>query len=493
MKLAFIVTDKRIIRFGIMYLSTYLKAYTDCDVSLLEYKDDNQIIKEVRGLSPDIIGYSVMTGDYTQLSKINLMLKKQGINFFSVWGGPQCTFNQEIIEDDGVDAICIGEGEEALAELCRRWPLGENGYNMRNWIFKTSSGIIRNGLRSLIDLDKLPLPDYTMFELKDKRTISATLSRGCLFKCTYCFNRDWKRMYEIKQKPVRVMNLDNIMKTLMFLKENYSSIEFVLFHDSVFPSMYREWIGEFSKRYPKEVGIPFQVNLHPAMVRKELIEKLKSAGAMRVNFAIESGSREIREKVLDRYTPSRKIIRSARIIKDAGLFLSIQNMTCLPHETWKDAKETFELNIKCKPDISVVSKFVPYPKTVLTEMAIKDGYLNRGDFEKEIPDNYHWISLLNFKNKHDKQKMEFLVNFFTLGTFFPFLKYIIYVLVNIKPSPFIIRVYAYIDTHAWLTITRQDTAQMMKMVRRPVISRLVIFARLTKSILLNQRNRKTIM
>lgn len=45
--------------------------------------------------------------------KFNQALKEK-IKFYSILGGPHSTFFPEIIEEDGVDAVCIGEGENAL-------------------------------------------------------------------------------------------------------------------------------------------------------------------------------------------------------------------------------------------------------------------------------------------------------------------------------------------------------------------------------------------
>ncbi|MFC1462598.1 B12-binding domain-containing radical SAM protein [Verrucomicrobiota bacterium] len=491
MHLAFVTTNSKTVRFGVMYLMSYVRSRTDWEVSLLEYKSDDQIEEVVRTLAPDIIGFSAMTGDYKQYTRINRTLKRSGIDFLSIWGGPHPTFSPEIVEDEGVDAVCIGEGEEALAELCSKWPLEQkDDYAIPNWIFQTPDGLIRNDLRPLMDLATLPAPDYTMFDLKGKKSVSATLSRGCFYRCTYCFNRNWKKMYASRGSPIRVYDVDRVIHTLKALKNQCPTVEYVVFHDSVFPSTHEDWVDKLLEQYGREIGVPFQVNLHPATVSAPLVRKLKKAGGLRVNFSIESGSERIRRDVLDRHTPDDMIVRAAQTIREAGLALSIQNMTCLPRETWKDARATFELNIKCKPDIAVISKFVPYPKTELAELAIREGYIKDEHFADKIPDNYHWVSLLEFPDERDKQKMEFLVNFFTLGTCFRFLKPLIYALINVKPRPAVVRAYAYMDTHTWLTVTRQNINQMRENIEHPVSSKLFLFFRLLVGIIFNRRNPK---
>ncbi|GAF93078.1 unnamed protein product, partial [marine sediment metagenome] len=42
---------------------------------------------------------------------------KKKFKFFSIFGGPHCTFFPEFIHEESVDAICRGEGEFPFLEL----------------------------------------------------------------------------------------------------------------------------------------------------------------------------------------------------------------------------------------------------------------------------------------------------------------------------------------------------------------------------------------
>ena len=74
----------------------------------------------MRTFKPDIVGYSIMTYDYSSHVALNHELKKK-FDFVAMFGGVHPTFSPEMIEDEPeCDAICIGEGELALVEFCRR-------------------------------------------------------------------------------------------------------------------------------------------------------------------------------------------------------------------------------------------------------------------------------------------------------------------------------------------------------------------------------------
>lgn len=456
MKLLFIVQDLCSPRYGVMSLSSFVKKHKHL-VQISSCLDFKKLLEDINSFKPDVVAYSCTSGEYPVYKIVNEKIKKKYPNIFSIFGGPHPTYSPEIIKDQGVDGICIGEGEEALLEFCDKWDIKKREYKIKNWYFKKGKKIIKNGLRPLMNLDKLEIPDFELFPVTNE-FFMILLSRGCFFNCKYCFNHQWKTAY--KNDPqcnkVRVMSVENVMKCLRQIKSKLlGKFRYLWFDDDIFP-LDKEWVKKFSKMYKEEINIPFQINLQPTLIEEGNIKMLRYAGLYKVTMAIESGSEEIREKVLGRYMSNAKILESARIIKKYGIKLSLLNMTCLPLENITLAKKTFELNIQCKPDIATVSKFVPYPKARLTEFAIEKGYLKRHEFEKNIPGDFHWISLLHFPKNAKKYQMENLLHFFSLGVKYPFLKNIIYCLITLKRGKKVVKLFSYIDTQTWITVTHQD-------------------------------------
>ena len=102
----------------------------------------------MRTFKPDIVGYSIMTYDYESHVALNRELKKE-FRFRAVFGGIHPTFLPEMIEDDPeCDAICIGEGEWALAEFCRRIQEGGAYWQTPNFWVRHDGVIHRNPLRA---------------------------------------------------------------------------------------------------------------------------------------------------------------------------------------------------------------------------------------------------------------------------------------------------------------------------------------------------------
>ena len=66
-------------------------------------------------------------------------------------GGPHPTALPEyVLQNKNIDMICVGEGEEAFAELLDRMEKGLDIYDTKNIWFKKDGEIIKNDLRDLI-------------------------------------------------------------------------------------------------------------------------------------------------------------------------------------------------------------------------------------------------------------------------------------------------------------------------------------------------------
>ena len=105
-------------RLGIMTLSSVLKKRGhDVRLNLTEEANESEIVEKVKNYKPDILAYSIMTGEHIYHIELNQMVRSHYQNALSVFGGPHPTYCPEMIEKDGVDAICRGEGEIYFAEL----------------------------------------------------------------------------------------------------------------------------------------------------------------------------------------------------------------------------------------------------------------------------------------------------------------------------------------------------------------------------------------
>lgn len=422
---------------SIPILSAIVKA-AGHESSLIEFdRNRRKSLQCLRSHGPHILAYSTSSVDAARFLEINRLIRKS-INALSVFGGPHPTFCPDFIQEEGVDAICVGEGDIAFREFLGNFGTDEV-FNTPNFHFKTNNdkGIIRNGLAELVkDLDELPFPDRDImyksaYIMRNMPIRNFFAGRGCPFKCSYCFNHIFNGMYRGKGKILRVKSVDYLLKEIKGVIKRYPT-EFIRFHDDIF-AIDKEWLGEFAGRFPREIGLPFLCFVRPNVVSEDYCRLLKQAGCHSVAMAVECGSEEIRKRVLNRNMSDEKIMDAFRILKSNGIRFNSLNMLGLPDETEEDIRKTILINrrgravlgtghSKSRIDFADASIFQPYPGLAITRYAGEKGLLNGGTAAWNNP---HTDSCLNFSPEFREKIVLYhrlfglLVDHEFLDSFFP--------------------------------------------------------------------------
>jgi radical SAM superfamily enzyme YgiQ (UPF0313 family) len=420
---------------GIMYLSAMLKKHGH-KTRLID-TDSKNLCKHVKQFSPDILAYSMTTGLHKYYLEINRKLKQE-FNIPSVFGGPHPTYFPEIIKEDGVDIVCVGEGELALAELANKMEEGRSITRIKNLWVKKNGKIFRNDVRPLIqNLDEIPFPDRKLLyefnpKLKNYPITFFMASRGCPYRCPYCFNRSFKKIYKNKGWRIRIRTVDNLIEEIKLVKKE-QPLQFIQFVDSIFPGILdKKWLVEFVKKYSSEISIPFYCHARANLVTQKIVKLLKNVGCATVGMWFEAGNDYIRNNILERNMSEKQIIDACRLFKKAGIKVSSQNMLGLPGSSLKTDLETIELNIKCEVDYPVIMLWQPYPKTALTEYAITNGYFD-GNYDK-IDFSYYSNSVIKFEDKNERTQIENLQKLGAIAVEAPFLLPIIRRLIKLPPN-----------------------------------------------------------
>ena len=401
---------------GQMQLSSALKAAGHETKLIFSYQPD--LLTKVQAYRPGVIAYSSTTGIHRTYAAINCWLKHRvGFLFFAAFGGPHVTYFPEFLEQNPeVDGICRGEGDEALPELVANLASGRDIRHILNWRIRTDGVIYENEVRPLVsDLNRLPFPDREILYQADpylgrfglKRFLA---SRGCPFHCSYCFNHLFNRMYQGKGEIVRHMSANALIDQMASVKERYG-LKFVKFVDDNFPAT-DDFLEEFVDRYPQRVGCPFYLNLRANYVTEQSVSRLKKAGCVAINMAVESGNDFIRNQVLKRHMSREQILLAASLIKKHGLVLTTQNIIGNPGEYFAASLETYRINLEMGTDFAECFLLQPYPGTEVRSYAKDNGYYSGQD--ESIRESYWVASPLKFKSAQEKRRIE---NFHKLFSF----------------------------------------------------------------------------
>jgi radical SAM superfamily enzyme YgiQ (UPF0313 family) len=293
---------------------------------------------------------------------------------------------EEVMADPSVDYVCVGEGEEALLELVEALGKGADATGIRNVWAKRGGEIVRNRVRPLGDVSTLPMPDHDLFDFQRFTEakggwVGLMASRGCPFRCSYCFNHRMVERYceDLGARPgdlgyVRRLPVDRVIAEIEHLLRTYAGIRMFIFDDDLFTHD-PDAVVEFSRRYAAISKVPITVNAHVRRFDARVAKALREAGCRQVKFGLESGSPRVRKEVMNRPMSDDQIASAFACAHEAGLVTSAFVMMGLPREIPEDLEKTFDLLGRVRPGRMRWSTFFPFPGTRAYDMAVADGSL----------------------------------------------------------------------------------------------------------------------
>lgn len=364
------------------------------------------LLDQVVDSKPDLVAFSVLTGDYLWASDMAKMIK-QRMNVPIVFGGIHPTsVPDEVINNDFVDIICVGEGEAALVELVDSLKT-KIDCTIKNLWFKKDGRVIKNEIRPLLaDLDSLPFPDKDLFYDKVslfKKIYTTMVSRGCPYGCTYCCNNILKKLYQGKGRYLRMRSVENVMDELNIANKKYKP-KYFSFPDDTFTTN-KQWLKDFVSRYKKDINKPFLCYTHVKFLTDKTAVLLKEAGCFWLNIGLQTTSQANRNKLLKRVETNEEVEKAAKSCHKAGLKFSIDHIFNIPYEGKKEYIEALKFYNKIRP--SVINSFYLryYPKTEIIGLAKEVGILDDQAEEKINQGKYSIAATMSIGN-NSKEEVE---------------------------------------------------------------------------------------
>lgn len=401
MKIIFVSDNIHFEHLGIMSLSSILKnAGYDVDISGPTY---SSLKTKLSNNGFTVLAYSAHSFVAPYFLELNRKIKEE-FDVFSVFGGPHLTYSPEIINEPGVDGVCIGEGDYALLDMVDNLAKGRPVTNIENWWIRQDGRVFKNPARPLIrDLDILPFGDRKLFPVSYLAFVLT--ARGCPYRCSFCQPR----------APFRRRSVDNVIEELRQLKSD-TNARFIYFVDMTF-NISGPWLNEFSEKYRKEIGLPFHCRIRADLVTAENTKCLKGAGCFSVGMGIETANDYLRNNVLNKAVSKDEIISAAKIIRKNKIRLLTFNIIGIPLGSLENDFETLKLNIECRPDYAKVEPLFIYKGTDIYNFVTTDSRFRH--LEAPQQGNYYifWKSKKHIRNP---RRIINLNQLFSLAVEFPF-------------------------------------------------------------------------
>jgi anaerobic magnesium-protoporphyrin IX monomethyl ester cyclase len=333
---------------------------------------------------PDLVAITVVQDTLPQVRDMVTRIHHRHIP--TIAGGVHVTLNpDEVLSIDGIDMICVGEGEEALVELCERLDRGEDIRDIRNLWIKTPEGVVKNPMRPVVDLDRLPFIEFDLFEKeriyrpmqgKIYAMLHVEIDRGCPYQCTYCSSPQLTRVYreQARCRYYRQKSVDRIIEEITYLVKKYNP-GYIDFNAESFLARPVKDLRRLADRYRTEIGLPFWVQSRPETVTDEKVRILKEMGCKNLQFGIECGNEEFRRRMLKRNYTNEQMLSAFRAVEKHGIEYTVNNIIGFPDETRELIFDTIRFNRLIRPTTMNVYIFTAYRGTELYHYCVEQGYM----------------------------------------------------------------------------------------------------------------------
>lgn len=345
-----------------------------------------QTIEDAVALEPDLLAFSVLTPTYQWCLDVARQVKAR-TGCAVIFGGVHPSAVPEVcLEDEAVDYVCVGEGDLAFVELCdalegggRRPPRP-----IPNMWWRDGERIVEGPNAAFIqDLDALPFPDKELWE--DALDVGAHYltmsSRGCPYRCTFCFNNFFARLPgKGGGKYVRQRSVEHQMEELRQSHARYR-LRYVEMADDIF-TVDKEWIRAFCRSYARDVGAPFQCLIHPRFIDRDIARWLKDANCQHVQMGVQSADEEYKRKVLLRVEKDGHLRRALEALRDADLPVKLDHILGLPGEPRSAQEEARALYVEFPPRRVQTFWLTYMPGIDLTRQALAEGLLTQAEVDE---------------------------------------------------------------------------------------------------------------
>lgn len=380
---------------GLMSISAFLdkEGYKIKILDTRKEKDWETQLRKLVSDGPICVGISAATGRMIYYAlEVSKIIRETNKDVPIVWGGMHPTLvPKTTIEHPLVDVIITGEADFTFTDIVHALDKGTKLRDVAGIWYKDDSGkVVKTAEREPVkDLDVIPRLPYHLVDVKaynsvdfrGKPSMDLVTSRGCPFRCTFCYltafnNQRW-RAWSAKRTLSEIQYVIDTfgIRDLYFVDDNFATdVKRMreIMQGMVDNKMDLMWGNQ---------GVRMDTL---SRLDHDTLALMDKSGCGEVSVGVESGSQRIldlmkKDTTVEMYVATSKKIAPYKFVKKYNCMLGF------PTETIDEMRTTIRQALEmAKQDPNAWFPFniyAPYPGTPMFQLAVEHGFKEPTDLE----------------------------------------------------------------------------------------------------------------
>lgn len=270
---------------------------------------------------------------------------------------------EAILKQSGARAAILNEPEQTVVDLATR-DVSHEIPDIPGIAFMQGDQFIRSSFRGYQkDLDQLPQPafhllpmDKYFYELMGTNFTILESSRGCPYRCSFCYLGMYGSRYRQKSIPRVINEVAHVTKKYGVKNIYFMDLEF---------GLDRNHLNAFCRALIREqVDIKWCCQTRVNDLNRETLRLMKQSGCSLIHFGIEAGTDRILKQIGKKIQVS-DCITGVKMTHEEGIRTALFMNFGFPGETEEEMEATIDLAILLNPSYAAFHLIVPFPGTDL--------------------------------------------------------------------------------------------------------------------------------
>ncbi len=330
----------------------------------------NELMRRIKELTPDCIGFSVYYYNYDNVIKIlNLLDQIKSWKPYIFAGGYYASLEPEKILNrfHNVKCCVIGEGEYTVTEIVEAVKLNKSIKEVKGIAYIENEDVIFTPQREVeLDLHAFDFPKVSY--ISKSKNAGVVTSRGCLGSCSFCsINSYYKKL----GYPIRYRNAESIVNEIeQLVNKGVTNIQFLddnfLFH---IYSKEKTLLKLCEMIKEKDIHIKIYIYARTKEIIKgvEELKGLKSIGLSSLFVGVESFvDRQL--KLYNKKTTAQENKKAIRILNELELPYTLGLILFDPYVTVQE----LDTNLDALLELEVFKHVhdLDYPISISTQLGV---------------------------------------------------------------------------------------------------------------------------